>query len=54
MICRCCGLQRIRARTCKHVDVCARCHDYLYCEGKPPHNQRAAWVRKGAKAKVSA
>ena len=38
MTCRYCTRTRCRERTCSHRDVCAKCHAYLWCEGKPPAN----------------
>ena len=41
MTCRHCDRKGCRERTCLHRDVCARCHAYLWCEGKPPKNMHA-------------
>ena len=41
MTCRYCTRPRCRERTCSHRDVCAKCHAYLWCEGKPPANMHA-------------
>ena len=42
MTCIYCTRPRIRARACKHSGVCAKCHAYLWCEGKPPLKGKAA------------
>lgn len=54
MTCRYCDRKRIRARACKHVDVCAKCHEYLYCEGKPPRNQWARFFDEGTAETLAA
>jgi len=41
MTCRYCTRTRCRERTCSHPDVCAQCHSYLWCAGKPPANMHA-------------